>query len=66
MEQFTVYKFKEAGKKNVNYSDFLNEKLRFSEIRPHAQGTSKWQIWDLNPSFLQFSVPEHFSQHTPL
>lgn len=35
-------------KKSVNYSDFLNEKLRFSEIRPHAQGTSKWQIWDLS------------------
>lgn len=37
-----------AKKKSVNYSDFLNEKLSFSEIRPHAQGTNKWQIWDLS------------------
>lgn len=40
--QFTNSK-RLAKKKSVNYSDFLNEKLRFSEIRPHAQG-----MWDLS------------------
>lgn len=34
-------------------SNFLNEELRFTEIKLHAQDPSKWQIWVLNSRFLK-------------